>query len=405
MTPRSSDQRSNLPHLPKPSLSRIAKRRHVAPLIVNADGDNSYVDYSYSTPGTMPGALNIEADAPPPSIVLIDYSCNGATRLEVSTPEECAPYLDTDSVSWVDVQGLGNEDILQRVGKVFDLHPLALEDVVNVPQRPKVEEYDDQILIVTRMVMPRPGEVCTQEQVSFILGKHYLLTVQEEPEHDTFRSVRDRIRIDRGTIRKRGADYLAYALIDTIIDGFFPVLEVYGERIEELEDEVVVNPTRHTLEKIHFLKRELLSLRRSIWPQRDAINTLIRDESDLISQEVRIYLRDCADHATQVLDMVETYREVASSLMDIYVSSVGNRMNEVMKLLTVISSIFIPLTFIAGIYGMNFNTDRSPWNMPELNWYFGYPLCLALMAIVAGGLVFFFWKRGWFENFSATKNS
>lgn len=386
------------------SLPRGKRRRLPLPLIANADGQNSYVDYSYSTPGAMPGALNIEADAPPPSIVLIDYNSEHATHLELDTPEECAAYLDTDSVSWVDVQGLGNEDVLQRLGKVFNLHPLALEDVVNVPQRPKVEEYEDQILIVTRMVLPRQDEVCTKEQVSFILGKHYLLTVQEEPEHDTFRSVRDRIRIDRGTIRKRGADYLAYSLIDTIIDGFFPVLEAYGERIEELEDEVVVNPTRRTLEKIHFLKRELLALRRSIWPQRDAINALIRDENELISQEVRVYLRDCADHATQVLDMVETYRELASSLMDIYVSSVGNRMNEIMKLLTVISSIFIPLTFIAGIYGMNFSTDRSPWNMPELDWYYGYPLCLTLMGTIAGGLVFFFWQRGWFENFSSIKD-
>lgn len=384
--------------------ARLPKRRRILPVIVNDEDEDSYVDYSYSAPGTLPGSLTIEADAPPPTIVLIDYNEKDATRLELATPEECEPYLDSESVSWVDVQGLGSEDVLQRLGKVFALHPLTLEDVVNVPQRPKVEEYDDQVVIITRMVMPRAGgEVCTKEQVSFILGKHYLLTVQEEPEHDTFRSVRDRIRLDRGLLRKRGADYLAYALLDTIVDGFFPVLEAYGERVEDLEEEVVVNPNRSTLEKIHFLKRELLSLRRLIWPLRDAINVLIRDENELISQDVRVYLRDCADHATQVLDMVETYRELASSLMDIYVSSVGNRMNEVMKLLTVISSIFIPLTFVAGIYGMNFNTDRSPFNMPELNWYFGYPLCLGVMAAIAGGLVFFFWKRGWFENFSSIK--
>jgi magnesium transporter len=179
---------------------------------------------------------------------------------------------------------------------------------------------------------------------------------------------------------------------------------MYGEEIEELEDEVVLNPTRQTLEKVHRLKRELLTLRRAIWPQRDAINSLIRDSSDLISSEVRVYLRDCYDHTVQVLDMVETYRELTSSLMDVYLSSVSNRMNEVMKLLTVISTIFIPLTFIAGVYGMNFNPERSPWNMPELNWYWGYPFAWAVMIAIALSLIFYFYKKGWFENFSSIKD-
>jgi magnesium transporter len=289
---------------------------------------------------------------------------------------------------------------------VFNLHPLTQEDVVNVPQRPKVEDYENQLVIIAWMVMLNPdsdNDSFYKEQVSLILGKHYLLTVQEEPKYDCFGAVRDRIRTNKGIIRKQGADYLAYTLLDAIIDGFFPVLEEYGERIDELEDEVVVNPTRKTLEKIYQIRRELLTLRRAIWPQRDAINALIRDGSNLISPDVRIYLRDCYDHTIQVMDMVETYRELTSGLMDVYLSSVGNKMNEIMKLLTVISSIFIPLTFIAGVYGMNFNTEKSPWNMPELNWYWGYPLCLALMVAIAGGLVFFFWRRGWFENFSSVK--
>ncbi len=358
-------------------------------------------DYFYEEPGSLPGTLNIDADAPHPQIILIDYSEASATRLQMPTPEACAPHLDTHSVSWVDVQGLGSVDVLQRLGKVFGLHPLVLEDIVNVPQRPKIEEYDKQLLIIARMVMPRPsGQGFFSEQVSFILGEHYLLTVQEEPEMDTFDSARDRIRTAKGAIRKQKADYLAYTLLDTIIDGFFPVLEDYGEQIEALEDEVIARPTRQTLEKIYDLKRELLALRRSIWPQRDAINSLIRDGSDLVSPEVRIYLRDCYDHAVQVLDMVETYRELASSLMDVYLSAVGNRMNEVMKLLTVVSSIFIPLTFIAGVYGMNFNPDESPFNMPELGWYWGYPMVLILMGAIAAALIFFFWRRGWFENFS-----
>jgi len=353
----------------------------------------------------VPGTLHIEPDAPPPEIVLTDYNDTNAIRKQVVDPEECTPYLDTDSVTWVEVMGLGNEDILQRLGRVFKLHPLILEDIVNVPQRPKVDDYEDQVVIIARMVTPRQRTTgFHSEQVSFVLGKHYLLTVQEEPVRDCLGTVRTRIRNNKSNVRKHGADYLAYTLIDAIIDGFFPVLEDYGEELEALEDEVVTNPTRQTLEKIYRVRRELLTLRRAIWPQRDAINSLIRDGSDLISDEVRVYLRDCYDHAVQVLDMVETYRELGAGLMDIYLSSVGNKMNEIMKILTVISTIFIPLTFIVGVYGMNFNPDKSPLNMPELSWYWGYPTCWAVMIAIASGLVFFFWRRGWFENFSTIKH-
>lgn len=369
------------------------------------DEEEDLFDYFYDEPGSLPGTLIIEEDAAPSKLVLIDYNESNATRIQVANPEDCARYLDTESVSWVDVQGLGSEDILKRLGKVFDLHPLVLEDVVNVPQRPKVEDYDDQLVIIAQMVMLKDkGDGFWIEQVSFVLGKHYLLTVQEEPQRDCFGPVRDRIRNNKGSVRKSGPDYLAYTLLDAVIDGFFPVLEDYGERIEALENEVMLNPTRHTLEKIYQVRRELLALRRSIWPQRDAINTLIRAGSNLMSPDVSIYLRDCYDHAVQVMDMVETYRELASGLMDVYLSSVSNKMNEIMKFLTVMSSIFIPLTFIAGIYGMNFNTEKSPLNMPELNWYWGYPLCLAVMAAIAAALCLFFWRRGWFNNFSSINN-
>ncbi len=364
-----------------------------------ADAD-SYMDYAYDEPGSIPGTLQIPPNSAPPIISLIDYNPHQLISQKNITPADCATHLDTTSVSWVDVKGLGSEAILRQIGQVFNLHPLVLEDVVNVPQRPKVEEYQDQLLLIARMVTPQKTGGFFSEQVSFILGQHYLLTLQEEAHYDCFGPIRERIRSSKGTIRQHGPDYLTYALLDAIIDGFFPVLEAYGEEIEELESEVVANPTRQTLERIHNVKRELLMLRRAIWPQRDAINALIRDGSDLIHADVQIYLRDCYDHAIQVLDMVETYRELASSLMDVYLSSVGNKMNEIMKLLTVISSIFIPLTFIAGVYGMNFNTDKSPWNMPELNWYWGYAACLGLMAVTAGGLVYFFWRKGWFENFS-----
>ncbi|MBW4555127.1 MAG: magnesium/cobalt transporter CorA [Trichormus sp. ATA11-4-KO1] len=358
----------------------------------------------YHQPGNLPGTIIVDENAEAPIIFLFDYNPNNFIRKQIETPEECSTYLDQESVSWVDVQGLGNQDILQRLGKVFDLHPLVLEDVVNMGERPKVEEYEDQLLIIAHMVVPMEKNCgFYSEQVSFVLGKHYLLTVQEEPEHDCFEGVRLRIDRGKGIIRKQGADYLAYALLDAIIDGFFPVLEMYGERLEELEEEVILNPTRKTLQQIYQIRRELLQLRRAIWPQRNAINSLIRDGSELIGAEVQIYLRDCYDHAVQVMDMVENYRELVSGLMDVYLSAVSNKMNEIMKLLTVVSSIFIPLTFVAGIYGMNFNTEKSPYNMPELNWYWGYPICLAVMAAIALGLLFFFWRRGWLKNSSMIK--
>lgn len=379
------------------------KQRGFSPsnLVVKPNEEDLF-DYYYDQQGSIPGTLNIDKDASPTEIILIDYNAAERVRLTLDKPEDCLPYLDTESVSWVDVSGLGCEDVLKRLGKVFGLHPLVLEDIVNVPQRPKIEDYENHLVIISHMVLLKEKSTgFWNEQVSFVLGRHYLLTVQEEPSRDCFQPVRDRIRSGKGTIRKQNADYLAYTLIDSIIDGFFPVLEAYGERIEELEDEVIANPTRRTIQKIYEIRRELLALRRAIWPQRDAINTLIRDGSDLISAEVKIYLRDCYDHAVQVMDMVETYRELSSGLMDIYLSSVGNRMNEIMKFLTVMSSIFIPLTFIAGIYGMNFNTEKSSLNMPELNWYWGYTACLTLMFVIASSLIYFFWRQGWFENFSS----
>ena len=361
-------------------------------------------DYHYDEVGMAPGTLVIDDDASPTELTLIDYSENSAVRQKLRSPEEAAKHLDTDSISWIDLQGLGNEDILNRLGSVFHLHPLVLEDVVNVPQRPKIEYYNDQVVIITRMVMMAPTAQnedphFTSEQLSFVLGKNYLLTVQEELNQDCLDPVRNRIRDNIGRIRYEGADYLAYSLLDAVIDAYFPVLEDYGEYIESLEDEVIFDPTRQTVQKIYRIRRELMFLRRSVWPQRNALNQLIRDgSSDLISQEARVYLQDCYDHVVQVLDIVETYRELTANLMDVYLSSVSNRMNEVMKTLTVISSIFIPLTFIVGVYGMNFDTTSSPWNMPELEAYWGYPICWVVMIGIALGLSYYFWKKGWFED-------
>ncbi|MGB3298147.1 MAG: magnesium/cobalt transporter CorA [Phormidesmis sp.] len=364
-------------------------------------------DYHYDEVGMTPGTLVIDEDASPTELTLIDYSDRSAIRRKLRSPEEAAEHLDTQSISWIDLQGLGNEDVLNRLGSVFHLHPLVLEDVVNVPQRPKIEYYSDQVLIITRMVMMAPTASdedphFTSEQLSFVLGKNYLLTVQEELNQDCLDPVRSRIRNNIGRIRYEGADYLAYALLDAVIDAYFPVLEEYGEYIESLEDEVIFNPTRQTVQKIYRIRRELMFLRRSIWPQRNALNQLIRDgSSDLVSPEARVYLQDCYDHVVQVLDIVETYRELTANLMDVYLSSVSNRMNEVMKTLTVISSIFIPLTFIVGVYGMNFDTTVSPWNMPELEAYWGYPTCWAAMGAIALGLSYYFWQKGWFEDTAA----
>lgn len=354
-----------------------------------------YTDYFYDKPGSAPGTLMIDEDASPTEITLIEYNEMHARRVVISDPEDCSICLEKRAVSWIDVQGLGNEETLRQLGEVFNLHPLVLEDVVNVPQRLKVEEYEDQLVIVARMVLPSSGEPgFISEQVSFVLQDNTLLTVQEETQHDCFEPVRKRIRFKQGSIRRMGADYLAYSLLDSVIDGFFPILESYSDQLEVLEDEIMLNPSREMLNRVHLLKRDLLSLRRVSWSQRDAIASLLRDDSPLISKEVKVYLRDCHDHAVQILEMVETYREFAASLMDVYLSSVSNRMNEVMKVLTVISTIFIPLTFICGVYGMNFKY------MPELTWDWGYALVWFLMGAIASGLVYFFWRRGWFSSFS-----
>ena len=360
--------------------------------------DEDYFDYYFDEPGSEPGTLSIDPDAQPSQIILIDYDEEQATRQSHIKPRDCIPFLRTDSVSWVDIQGLGSEKILKQIGRVFTLHPLLLEDVVNVPQRPKVDDYNDQLMIIAQMVLPKSNDDGFEsEQVGFVLGKNYLLTFQEHSA-DSFEAVRERIRANKGRIRRFGADYLAYVLMDAVIDGYFPILEDYGERIEALEDQVVLSPTRRTLEEIYEVRRQLLALRRAIWPLRNVTNTLLRGGSRLIGQDTQIYLRDCYDHIIQLLDIIETYRELASSLMDVYMSAMSNKMNEVVNLLTVISTIFIPLTFIVGVYGMNFEY------MPELDWKWGYFVCWGVMIAIAASLIYFFWRRGWFDRFYGSKS-
>lgn len=295
-------------------------------------------------------------------------------------------------VIWVDIVQFGDTQLISDVGEAFGLHKLALEDAVTSHQRPKVEEYSDHLFLVALM-LDGQGSIDT-EQVSFFLGDGYLITFQERPG-DCFTRARDRITNAKGRIRSAGSDYLCYALLDAIIDGYFPALERQGDILEALEDRVVRSPELGNIAELHDMKRNLLLLRRAIWPHREMFNNLVRDEHDLIALETRPFLRDCYDHTIQLMDIVETYREIASGLVDVHISSVSMRLNEVMKVLTLVATLFMPLSFIASLYGMNFDRTASPWNMPELGWYLGYPFALLLMVGSAAGLLWYIWKKGW----------
>jgi magnesium transporter len=352
----------------------------------------------HAAPGASPGTLNLGAAAGSPTIHVMSYTADRLDERDVCAVADLKPYLDKQqTVTWIDVRGLGNEATLRELAALFNIHPLALEDIVHSPQRPKTEPYEQHHFIIARMVTLRSADDMEAAQLSIFLGRNYVLTFQEELQ-DSLDPIRARIRRAAGLHRKLGADYLCYSILDAVVDNYFPVLEAYGEYLEELEDRTVATPARRTLHEIHTAKRELLDLRRVIWPQRDTINQLIRDESPLISKDVRVFLRDCYDHAVQVMDMVETYREITSGLHDVYLSSIANRTNEIMKVLTIISTFFIPLTFLAGLYGMNFDTNASPYSMPELRYAYGYPLLLLAMLLIACLLAVFFWRKGWLFN-------
>jgi magnesium transporter len=347
-------------------------------------------------PGAEPGTLLVHEEERP-IIALIEYEPDRVVEKELASIEEVRPFLGkTDAKVWIDVRGISHVKTFHELGEIFKVHPLALEDVVNVPQRPKSDVYPNHQLAIARMVQTGPNDCVLTEQLGILFGEGFVVTIQEEAERDCLEPVRERIRKGRGQIRTRGSDYLAYALLDAVVDGFYPVLETLGERLEELEVQAAQAP--HGISRtIHDVKRELLTVRRAIWPQRDLINGLLREDSPHITAETRVYLRDTYDHAVQVMDMVETYREIASGLMDLYLSGVSNRMNEIMKVLTIISTIFLPVTFIAGVYGMNFKTEVSPYNMPELSSPYGYPFSLALMAASVLGLLIFYRRKGWIE--------
>ena len=342
-------------------------------------------------PGAMPGTLIIDAEAPPPRLTVLAYGPESFTEEEVSDLERLDELCREWPVVWLDVDSLGNEALLLAIGARLGLHRLILEDVVNLGQRAKAEFYDDTLFIVLRI--PDEGRGDT-EQVSLLLQPGLLISLQEHAG-DCFESVRNRIRLGKGKIRSRVADYLSYALIDAAVDQYFPVLDEAGLALDSLEDQVFAEPTPETLAQIHGLKRSLVALRKAIWPYREMLNLLMRDAGSFFADETQPYLRDCYDHVVRLIDLVEAQREVASDLLNMYLSTVSNRMNEVMKVLTIIATIFIPLSFIAGLYGMNFDPAASRWNMPELGWALGYPAALLLMGVVAGGLLVFIRRRGW----------
>ena len=322
-------------------------------------------------------------------ISYIDYDEQNYQEKQVSKIEECFPFKATPTVTWINIDGLHDVEILEKLGKQFELHPLMLEDILNTDQRPKHEDFDKHIFIVLRMLsFDEETQTIESEQISIVLGENYVISFQERIG-DVFDPIRERIRNAKGRIRKMGTDYLMYSLLDAIVDNYFVILEKLGDKIESMEDELVGDPTQKTLKQIHYLKREMIYLRRSVWPLRELISGMERSESSLIKESTGAYLRDLYDHTIQVIDTVENFRDMVSGMLDTYLSSLSNRMNSIMKVLTIIATIFIPLTFVAGIYGMNFE------NMPELKWRWGYAGVWLVMLIVAGVMIAYFKRKKW----------
>lgn len=346
----------------------------------------------YHPRGTQPGTLaaHTEAGDAPVRIASFRYDVTQCEEGTVSPSEIPSLSPPEGGVLWLDVCGLSDPSVVRAIGDRFGIHSLALEDVLNVPQRPKVEWYGDHLLVVLREI--RYPEL--PEQMAFLLADRVVVSFQERPG-DAFELVRERLRQGKGRIRAEGADFLLYSLCDSVLDAFFPTLERLGDAVEAMEERVIVSPVPETFVAIRRLKRQLLAVRHAVWPARDALNLLLIEEHALIRPGTKVFFRDCYDHTIQLMDMVETFREMASGLVDEYMSAVSNRMNEIMKVLTVVSTIFIPLTFIVGIYGMNFDTKASPYNMPELNWAYGYPALMLFMAGVAGGMLYFFRRKRW----------
>ena len=351
-------------------------------------------------PGAVPGSLEggpaaVAPDTAPASIGLLRYGAQGllAEQRPIALADCQTPAPQATEVTWLHLQGQPTSEQLKALGQAFGLHPLALEDVLHREARAKLESFEAQQFVVLNHVHRGSDDGFCADPVTFFLGRNYVISVNQGPQ-DIFEPVRERIR-SATRICAHGADYLLYALLDLVVDTAFTLLEELGDRLEQLEDQILDEPDRNSRNQIHYAKRELVLMRRAWWPQREVIAALMRDEERLLSDTTRLYLRDCHDHAVIVVDFVETYREMASSLLDTYLSAMNQRMNDIMKVLTIIATIFMPLSFIAGLYGMNFDT-ASPWNLPELHWHYGYLYALGLMgAVVVGMLAYFKRKRWW----------
>jgi magnesium transporter len=319
------------------------------------------------------------------------YNEDELTEREINSVAEIEALRRKWSMVWVNVSGLGDPSLIAGLGEIFQLHPLALEDVLHTPQRSKIDEYDDNVLLIVRMV-EKDNDMPILDQLSLFWGDGFVLSIQERPG-DVFGPVRERLRKGGKRVKMSHSDYLAYALLDAVIDGYFPVLEQYGDKLDALEDKIVDAASPDCIHDLHKAKREINVLRLCLWPMRDAISRM-RGGTDFVRDETIIYLRDCQDHIVQILDILESYRERISALNDLYLSSISNRLNEVMKVLTIISTIFMPLSFIAGIYGMNFDTSH-PYNMPELRQPYGYVVVMTIMTVAAAIMLFSFWRAGW----------
>ena len=338
-------------------------------------------------PGTLVHIGNTSNKAA--HISVIGYSPDGVEEFHFEQINEYLQNPCDGGVVWVDVEGVHDIELIRALGEKHSFHPLVLEDIVNTVQRPKIEDYGDYLFIVLRMLRPSEEGDFSSEQLSVILGPDYLFTFQEGLNGDSFDSVRERIRNGKGKIRGMGADYLAYALVDAIVDGYFTVLEGFGERIVDIEEELTQSPDQKSLHRINGMKKEIIYLRKTVWPLREAISFLERGDSPLLHDATRLYFRDVYDHTVQVIDTVETYRDLLSGMLDLYLSSISNRTNEVMKFLTVIGTIFMPLTFLVGVYGMNFK------HFPELEWHNGYFILWGLMIAMALLMVAYFRKKRW----------
>ena len=322
-------------------------------------------------------------------ITLIDYDATQLKEKELKEIEESFYLKDKTSVTWINIDGIHQVDVIEKIGNNFGIHSLVLEDILNTGQRPKAEDFDDYIYIVLKMLYNDKEELKVKsEQISLILGKNFLVTFQEI-EGDVFSPVRDRIHKGKGRIRKMGCDYLTYSLIDAIVDNYFIILETFGEKIESLEEELLENATPQTLQTIHDIKREMIFFRKQVWPIREIISGMLKWDSQLINESTDIYLKDIHDHTIQIIDTIESFRDVLSSMVDIYLSTVSNKMNEAMKVLTIIATIFIPITFVAGIYGMNFKY------MPELEWKWGYYAVWFIIAAVVISMICYFKRKSW----------